>query len=145
MDVNERLQVEDRTEKTDGRRFRSIVGGLIYLTRTRPDISFVVGVVSRFMSDPSKQHFGVAKRILRYIAGTLSFGIWYTKVLDSTLTGVSGRDWASLVEDRRNTSGNVFSLGSGAITWCSKRQPTVALSTTEAELRQCFQLVNVFG
>ena len=75
INVNEKLQLEHGIERADAKRFRSLVGGLIYLAHTRPDISFSVGVVSRFMSNPSKHHFGAAKRTLRYVAGTLDYGI----------------------------------------------------------------------
>ena len=133
MNANQKLQQEDGAEGANQKQFRSLVGGLIYLTHTRPDISFSVGVVSRFMSNPSKQHYGVAKRILRYIAGTLNYGIWYTHVTNFRLVGFTDSDWASSLDDRRSTSGYVFGLGSGAITWNSKKQATAALSTAEAE------------
>ncbi|KAK9665921.1 hypothetical protein RND81_14G146000 [Saponaria officinalis] len=135
MNVNEKLQREDGTGPADGKLYRSIVGGLNYLTHTRPDISFPVSVVSRYMHKPTKQHLGAAKRILRYVAGSLNAGIWYTKVSDSNfkLVGYSDSDHAGSLDDRKSTSGNVFSLGSGAITWSSKKQETVALSSSEAE------------
>lgn len=79
------------------------------------------------------QHYGASKRILCYIAGTLNYGIWYTQVTNFRLVGFTDSDWASSLDDRRSTSGNVFGLGSGAITWCSKKQATAALSTAEAE------------
>ena len=133
MNMNERLQLEDGTDKTDARSFRSLVGGLIYLSHTRPDISFSVGMVSRFMNSPTKHHYGAAKRILRYIAGTLDFGIWYTQVSEFKLVGFTDSDWASSLDDRRSTSGSIFNLGAGAVTWSSKKQATTALSTSEAE------------
>lgn len=73
MNVNEKFQLNDGTEKADARIFRSLVGGLIYLAHTRLDISFSTGVVSRFMSDPSKHHFRATKWILRHVAGTLDY------------------------------------------------------------------------
>ena len=76
MNLNEKLQLEDGTKK---------VGGLIYLTHTTPNIRFSVGVVLRFMSSPSRHHFGAVKRILRYIVGTLDFGFWYYHVTDFKL------------------------------------------------------------
>ncbi|KAK2981110.1 hypothetical protein RJ640_021164 [Escallonia rubra] len=133
MNVNEKLKIEDGTQSTDGRFFRSLVGGLIYLTHTRPDIAFSVGVVSRFMHNPTAHHLGAAKRILRYIAGTRDFGLWYSQVSNFRLVGFSDSDWAGCLDDRRSTSGSIFNLGSGAITWTSKRQATVALSSSEAE------------
>lgn len=85
------------------------------------------------MHSPSKQHLGAAKRILRYVAGTTSYGIWYSKVADFRLIGFTDSDWAGSLDNRGSTSENVFSLGSGAISWSSKKQDTVALSSLEAE------------
>ncbi|XP_074590043.1 secreted RxLR effector protein 161-like [Curcuma longa] len=133
MNTNEKLQLEDGSEKANAKYFRSLVGGLIYLTHTRPDIAFSVGVISRFMQNPTKHHLGAAKRILRYIAGTVDYGIWYTKVLKFNLCGFTDSDWASSVDDRKSTSASIFNLGSGAISWSSKKQATTALSSSEAE------------
>lgn len=133
MNMNEKLQVEDGTGKEDGSFYRSLVGGLIYLTHTRPDIAFSVGVVSRFMHSPTKHHFGAAKRIMRYVAGTVEYGIWYSKKSECKLIGYTDSDWGGCVNDRKSTSGNVFCIGSGAVSWSSKKQATTALSTSEAE------------
>ena len=94
MNINEKLQREDGTEKANSRLFRSLVGGLNYLTHTRPDIAFSVSVVSRFLQSPTKQHFGAAKRILLYVAGTTDFGIWYSKVPNFRLIGFTDSDYA---------------------------------------------------
>ena len=71
----------------DATRFRSLVGGLIYLTHTRPNIAHFVGVISRFMQQPSGTHYGAGQRVLRYIARTLELGIWYSKVSEFRLCG----------------------------------------------------------
>ena len=134
MNVNEKLQLEEGTERVDARSFRSLVGGLIYFAHTRPDISFSIGVVSRFMNNPSKHHFGaVAKRILRYVTGTLNYGIWYSHVSNFKLYGFVDSHWLGSLDDRKSTSGNIFSFGSGAITWSLKKQVTTALSSSKAE------------
>ncbi|KAE8734773.1 Detected protein of unknown function [Hibiscus syriacus] len=133
MNLNEKLKKDDGTEETDAWSFRSLVGGLIYLTNKRLDISFVVGVISRFMHCPSRHHFGAAKRVLRYIAGTLDFGLWYDNISKFNLSGYTDRDWAGCLEDRRSTSGYVFGFGSGVVCWSSKKQATTALSSSEAE------------
>ena len=133
MNTNEKLQVDDGTGWVDEKLFRSMVGGLIYLTHTRPDIALSVGIVSRFMHSPSKHHFGAAKRIIRYVAGTVDLGIWYYHVSSFKLIGFTDSDWAGCIEDRKSTSGYMFSLGSGAISWSSKKQATTALSSSEAE------------
>ena len=93
MNVNEKLRLEDGTRKADAKKFRSLVGGLIYLTHTRPDIAYSVSIVSRFMQSPTKQHFGAAKRILRYIVGTTGYGIWFSSVPNFKLIGYTDSDW----------------------------------------------------
>ena len=133
MNVNEKLCRDDGAEMANATYFRSLVGGLNYLSHTRPDIAFSVGVVSRFMHNPSKLHLGAAKRILRYVVGTTEHGIWYSKVSNFKLTGFTDSDWAVSIDDRKSTSGFLFNLGSGAISWSSKKQEVVALSTSEAE------------
>ena len=132
MNVNEILISEDGIGLADARHYMSVVCGLIYLSHTRPNISFDVSMISRFMHNPLLQHYGVAKRILRYVAGTVNHGIWYTKKEDFRLLGYSDSDWADCKEDRKRTSGQVFSLGSEAITWSSKKQDVVALYSSEA-------------
>ncbi|XP_055815066.1 uncharacterized mitochondrial protein AtMg00810-like isoform X1 [Solanum dulcamara] len=91
MNINEKLCHDDGTEMENATYFRSLVGGLNYLSHTRPDIAFSVGVVSRFMHSPSKLHLGAAKRILRYIAETTDHGIWYSKVA----LMIERADWVS--------------------------------------------------
>lgn len=78
MNPNEKLTLDDGTPMADAKSFRSLVGNLMYLTNSRPDIMFSVSLISRFMHKPSMHHFGAAKRILRYIRATVNFGIWYT-------------------------------------------------------------------
>lgn len=133
MNFNEKLQQDDGAEMADAKKFRSLVGGLNYLTHTRPDIAYSVSLISRFMQQPSRNHFGAAKRVLRYIAGTMEYGIMYSKVPDLRLCGFTDSDWASSLDDRKSVSASVFTLGSGVITWSSKKQPMTALSSTEAE------------
>ncbi|KAA0045236.1 putative mitochondrial protein [Cucumis melo var. makuwa] len=113
MNVNEKLQQNDGVEMADVQQFRSLVGGLIYLTHTHPDVSYSIGVISRFMECPSKDHFGVAKRVMRYIAGTIEYGIWYSKVSDFKLCGFTDSDWASSLDDRSRICCSNFSSMSG--------------------------------
>jgi hypothetical protein len=133
MNKNEKLVMNDDSGAADATRFRSLIGGLIYLTYTRPDITYAVGVVLRYMQTPTNHHFGAAKRILRYVAGTQGFGICYMKGDEFKLIGFSDSDWAGCADDRKSTSGFMFSLGSGAVSWISKKQPSVVLSSSEAE------------
>ncbi|PKA48313.1 Retrovirus-related Pol polyprotein from transposon TNT 1-94 [Apostasia shenzhenica] len=133
MNSSEKLQLEDGTSLANSKYFRSLVGGLMYLTHTRPDLLFAVSMVSRFMHKPTKQHLGAAKRILRYIKGTSNYGIWYSQTTNIKLFGFCDSDWAGSLDDRKSTSGFLFTLGSGAISWTSKKQASVALSSSEAE------------
>ncbi|XP_074378475.1 secreted RxLR effector protein 161-like [Apium graveolens] len=118
----------------DTTQFKSLVGGLRYLVHTRPDIAFSVGIVNRFMEKPTTVHLNAAKRILRYIKGTLNFGLVYsTSSGNNVLTGYSNSDLAGQIEDRKNTGSMVFYLNESLIKWVSQKQRCVALSSCEAE------------
>jgi hypothetical protein len=106
----------------------------LYLTHTRHDICFAVGLVSRFSQDPHESHWKAAKHILRYIQGTTNFGIQYSSGA-SQLVGFTDFDWAGSVDDRKSTSGFVYCLGSAPVTWSCKKQSAIALSSAEAEYR----------
>ncbi|XP_014631455.1 uncharacterized protein LOC114411183 [Glycine soja] len=133
MAMNEKLSKDDGQNKVNATVYRSLVGSLIYLTNSRPDIVHAVSIVSRFMSNPSKAHFAAAKRILRYVKGTKDFGILYETDKDFNLTGYTDSDWAGSTDDRKGINGYVFPLGNKAISWASKKQMTIALSSTEAK------------
>jgi hypothetical protein len=124
-----------------------IVGQLLYLTHTRPDISYSVNFVSRFMSKLQEAHWRAVLHILRYISSTIDFGILYRKhtklsLIGSTSTSApvkveafTDSDWAACKDSRRSTGGYLFVFAGGSIDWSSKRQGTVSMSTTEAEYR----------
>ena len=116
----------------------SAVGSLMYeMVYTRPKIAHAVGVLSRYMSKPGKEHWTTVKRVFRYLCGTASYGLCYEgrsgldRVVD--IHGFVDADWAGDLDRRRSTNGYVFNLFGGAISWMSKRQVVVALSTTESE------------
>nr|GEW05430.1 retrovirus-related Pol polyprotein from transposon TNT 1-94 [Tanacetum cinerariifolium] len=92
MNTNEKLQVEDGTEAVNPSLYRSIIGGLNYLTHTRPYIMYSVNVLSRFMHKPTRLHLGATKRVLRYVAGTVDFGLWYSKSTNAV-------SWSSKKQD----------------------------------------------
>lgn len=113
--------------------YREAVGCLLYASQgTRPDICHAVGIVSRFSNDPGQAHWIAVKRIFRYLRGTLDKKLLFKKSQDS-LIGYADSDWANDRDDRRSTTGYIFCESGTAISWNSKKQPTVALSTTEAE------------
>jgi hypothetical protein len=113
--------------------YMQMVGSLIYLTSIRPGIMFVVNLLSRYLAHPTELHLQAVKRVLRYIKGTLSYGIFYKQSGDVELVAYTDNDHAGDLEDRKSTSGFLFVLSSRAVSWSSKKQPVVTLSTTEAE------------
>ncbi|KAE8681718.1 hypothetical protein F3Y22_tig00111310pilonHSYRG00060 [Hibiscus syriacus] len=135
MEPNIKMCAHEGKDLEDATMYRQLVGSLIYLTLTRPDISYAVGVMSRYMQNPKKPHLEAVRRILRYVKNTIDYGLLYKKGEDCKLVGYCDADYAGDHDTRRSTTGYVFKLGSGTISWYSKRQPTVSLSTTEAEYR----------
>ncbi|CAL2268488.1 unnamed protein product [Prunus armeniaca] len=131
--TNEKLRKEDGSSKANESVYRSLIGSLLYLTTTRPDIMYATSLLSRFMQNPSQIHYGAAKRILRYLQGTIDYGIWYKPITDPRLFGYTDSDWAGSVNDMKSTSGYAFTIGLGIFSWSSKKQETVALSSAEAE------------
>ncbi|GKA72806.1 ribonuclease H-like domain-containing protein [Tanacetum coccineum] len=113
----------------------SLAGALQYLTFTRPDISYAVQQVCLFMHDPREPHFSALKRILRYVRGTLDYGLQLYSSSTSSLVAYSDADWAGCPTTRRSTSGYCVFLGNNLLSWSSKRQFTLSRSSAEAEYR----------
>ena len=125
---------EDQT-CIDATQYRQMVGSLMYLMiGTWPDIVAAISIVSQFASEPTKDYFHAIKRILRYLQGTKGYKLNLGGEVDSIkLTGYSDSDWANDISTRKSISGYLFYLADGVVSWSSKRQMTVALSSTEAE------------
>jgi hypothetical protein len=119
----------------DPQLFCSIVGALQYVTITRSDISFVVNRVSQFMHSPNLSYWSAVKRILRYLKGTLEYGLTIQPCSTFNIHAFADSDWAGCPDDRRSTFGYLVFLGNNLISWSSKKQSTVARSSTEAEYR----------
>ncbi|XP_051196979.1 uncharacterized mitochondrial protein AtMg00810-like [Lolium perenne] len=119
----------------DSFRYRNVVGGLQYLTLTRPDLSFAVNKVCQFLSHPTDVHWEAVKRILRYVKGTPSTGLHFRKSATTSISIFTDVDWAGCVDDRRSTGGFAVFVGSNLISWSSMKQPTVSRSSTEAEYK----------
>ncbi|XP_053958679.1 uncharacterized protein LOC128863506 [Anastrepha ludens] len=114
--------------------FQNLVGSLMYLAvSTRPDIAHIVSVLSQFNTNYGSAHWVAAKRVLRYLKGTPNLGMTFTSTKNSTLEGFADADWGSNIDDRRSYTGFTFKLANGAISWESRKQRTVAMSSTEAE------------
>uniref|UniRef100_A0AAV1VJI6 Integrase catalytic domain-containing protein n=1 Tax=Peronospora matthiolae TaxID=2874970 RepID=A0AAV1VJI6_9STRA len=133
VDVSSRLVPSNSASKVDVP-FREAVGALMHLTTaTRPDIAYAVSFVSRFMKKPQEEHWVAVKRIFRYLQGTKMHGICYKPSAKIDFRGYSDADWAGDLADRKSTSGYVFMLLGAPVSWGSKKQPSVSLSTSEAE------------
>ena len=128
-----KLSKHDDEEKVNPTFFKSLVGSLRYLTCTRPEILFGVGLVSCYMEAPTMTHLKTTKRILHYLKGTLDYGLLYSPSKDFKLVVYSDSDWVGDMDDRKSTTGFGFYMGDIAFTCTSKKQPIVALYTCEAE------------
>jgi hypothetical protein len=111
MEQNLKLSKFEGGEKVDSTTYRQLIGSLIYLTNTRPDLSYAVSILSRFMQEPRDSHWNAAKRVLRYIQGTKDFGLLYTKTKNFVLGGYSDADFAGSIDDRASTSGYLMNMG----------------------------------
>ncbi|XP_071729414.1 secreted RxLR effector protein 161-like [Rutidosis leptorrhynchoides] len=131
--VGYKLNKDEGGIKVDVTQFKQIIGSLMYLSATRPDIMFAVSLISRFMTCPTQMHFSVAKRILKYVKETMDYGVFYRRGMKGDLVGYKDSDYAGDDEDSRSTSGYVFMMSGGGVAWSSKKQPIVTLSSTEAE------------
>ncbi|KAI3728074.1 hypothetical protein L6452_16702 [Arctium lappa] len=117
----------------DIKTYRAMIGSLMYLTASRPDIMFSTCLLARFQANPKESHLLAVKRIFRYIKGTPYLGLWYPKSSDYSLTAFSDADYGGNQLDRKSTSGHIQFLGDRLISWSSKKQNCVSISTTEAE------------
>eukprot|EP00253_Pinus_taeda_P026602 PITA_26602 len=123
------------TPLVDNTLYRQLVRSLLYITHSKPDLSYAVGAVSRYTQEPHELHWNAANRILRYVQGTITFGIHYATDTALNLLGFTDSDWAEDNIDRKSTSGYSLTLGSGPICWSSKKQAAIALSSAEADYR----------
>ncbi|RVW46634.1 Retrovirus-related Pol polyprotein from transposon RE1 [Vitis vinifera] len=130
------LCVESNQVSTDKGRYRRLVGRLMYLAYTRPDLAYALSVVSQYMHNPREQHMNVVMRILRYLKNAPRKGILFTKNVDHhNIEVYTDVDWVGTVDDRRSTSSYFTFVGGNLVTWKSKKQNVVARSSAEAEFR----------
>ncbi|CAN6719196.1 unnamed protein product [Malus baccata var. baccata] len=115
--------------------YQRLVGKLIYLTITRPDITYAVGIVSQFMHSPTVDHLNIVKRILRYLKGSIRRGILMQNNQSTSISGYTDADWAGNAIDRRSTTGYCTFVGGNIVTWKSKKQQVITRSSAEAEYR----------
>ncbi|XP_050897641.1 uncharacterized mitochondrial protein AtMg00810-like [Lathyrus oleraceus] len=137
--TKQKLSTSSGTSYEDPSLYRSLVGALQYLTFTRPDISYAIPQVCLHMHAPRTKHMLALKRILRYVRGTLNFGLHLSPSPIKKLISYTDADWGGRSDTRRSTSGYCVFLGDNLISWSSKRQPTLSRSSAEAEYRGGFQ------
>ncbi|RVW67330.1 Retrovirus-related Pol polyprotein from transposon RE1 [Vitis vinifera] len=131
-----KLCVKPNQVSTDKRRYQRLVGRLMYLAHTRPDLAYALSVVSQYMHNPGEQHMNAVMRILRYLKNAPGKGILFTKnVNHQSIEVYTDVDWAGAVDDRQSTSGYFTFVGGNLVTWKSKKQNVVARSSAEAEFR----------
>jgi hypothetical protein len=135
LELNVKLNTIDGEPLSDATLYRQLVGSLIYLTVTRPNLAYVVHLVSQFMSAPRSTHYAAVLRILRYIKGTLFHGLHFSAQSSLELHTYADADWARDPTDRRSTTGYCFLLGSSLISWRSKKQSVVTRFSTEVKYR----------
>ena len=153
MEMNCKLEIKPEGKSVNKERYQRLVGKLIYLSHTRPDISYAVGVVSQFASNPQKEHMEAIDRILRYLKTTPGKGLFFSKgnqqgieiytdgtkkksdFDDSEVEVFTDADWAGSIDDRRSTTGYCTFVRGNLVTWRSKKQPVVSKSSAESEYR----------
>ena len=117
------LKATDEDQCVDQQLYQSAIGSLLCLSvGTRPDITYSVSTMARFSAKPTKQHWTALKRIMRYLKGTIDFGILYRSQGTKECVGFSDADWAGDLDDRKSMPGYLFQISGGAITWKSKKQ-----------------------
>lgn len=139
MEASVRLTLDDGTVLDTPTEYRTLVGSLQYLSLTRPDIAFTVNKLSQYMHRPTSSHWKALKRVLRYLKGTINYGINIYRTSPLTLHAYSDADWAGDRDDFISTGAYIVYLGRNAIFWSSKKQSSVARSSTEAEFRSVAQ------
>ena len=121
MSPNVKLTVDLLGKSVDPSLYRSIIGSLLYLTASRPDISYNVGVCARYQANLKESHMTTLKRIIKYIKTTAEFGVWYNKDTSDVLAWYSDADWAGNADDRKSTLGGCFYMGNNLVSWMSKK------------------------
>jgi hypothetical protein len=133
MGTNGHLDLDTGGNSVDQKVYRSMIGSLLYLCASRPDIMLSVCMCVKFQADPKEVHLRAMKRIMRYLVYTPKFGLWYPKASTFDLIGYSNADWTWCKIDRKSTSGTCQFLGRSLVSWALKKQNSVALSTAKAE------------
>ena len=133
MSPNVKLTLDQLGKSVNTSLYRSMIGSFLYLTTSRPDISYSVGVYARFQANPKESHMIALKRIIKYVKSIADFGVWYSNDTNDVLVRYSNANWAENADDRKSTSRGCFYVGNNLVSWMSKKQSSISLSTVEAE------------
>ncbi|GKB84317.1 retrovirus-related pol polyprotein from transposon TNT 1-94, partial [Tanacetum coccineum] len=128
-----KLDEDTQGKAIDPTHYREMIGTLMYLIASRPDLTFAVCMCARYQAKPTEKYLHAVKRIFKYLRGTVNWGIWYLRDSSIALTAYADADHAGCQDTRRSTSGSMQLLGDRLVSWSSKRQKSVAISNTEAE------------
>nr|GFA10330.1 copia protein [Tanacetum cinerariifolium] len=133
MEIKDKLDLDQNGTSVDATKYRSMIGTLMYLTSSRPNILHATCLCAQYQAKPAEKHLKEVKRIFRYLRGTVNMGLWYTKDSGFKLTGFSDADYAGCKDSFKSTSGGAQFLGEKLVSWSSKKQDCTALSTMEAK------------
>ncbi|GKC61584.1 retrovirus-related pol polyprotein from transposon TNT 1-94 [Tanacetum coccineum] len=133
MEIKDKFDLDQNGSPIDATKYRCMIGALMYLTSSRPDIVHATCLCARYQAKPTEKHLKEVKRIFRYFWGTVNMGLWYTKDSGIELTGFSDSDYAGCKDTFKSTSSGAHFLGENLVSWSSKKQDCTALSTAEAE------------
>ncbi|KAL3524965.1 hypothetical protein ACH5RR_013337 [Cinchona calisaya] len=133
MCTSTKLTKDEEGNSVDEKYYKGMIGSLLYLTASRPNIMFAVCLCARFQSCPKESHLIAVKRIFRYLKGSMDFGLWYPKSSTFDLISYSDADFAGCQIDRKSTSGMCYFLRNCLVSWFSKKQNYISLSTAEAD------------
>ncbi|GJZ75916.1 hypothetical protein Tco_0640381 [Tanacetum coccineum] len=133
--IKEKNKLDEDLQGTpfDATLYRGMIGSLMYLTSSRPDLIYTVCLCARYQAKPTKKHLNAVNQNFRYQKGTINMGLWYSKDTDMSLTSYSDADHAGCQDTRRNTSGSAQFLGDKLVSWSSKKQKSTAILSIEAE------------
>ncbi|GKE78318.1 hypothetical protein Tco_1544438, partial [Tanacetum coccineum] len=139
-----KLDKDLQRNPVDATLYHGMIGSLMYLTSSRPDLINAVCLCARYQAKPTKKHLNAVKRIFRYLKGTINMGLWYSKDTGMSMTAYADADHAGCQDTRRSTSRSAQFLGDKLVSWSSKNQKSIAISSTEAELMRC-NFIHFFG
>ncbi|XP_019416055.1 PREDICTED: uncharacterized protein LOC109327385 [Lupinus angustifolius] len=135
MDYNTILHSTSGSSLNDSTPYRRLIGKLLYLTNTRPNISFVVGHLNQFVSSPTDLHYKAAVRILQYLKHSPTLDLLFSPQSTTIIKGFSDSNWGACLDTRKSVIGWCFYLSSSLVSWKSKKQTTVSKSSTEAKYK----------